>query len=57
MSDGDKSNTGKSTESLEKALKDAGKNAATTGLHTVTITVDVGNPSIKEYRVKITPGG
>ena len=57
MSDGDKSNKGSSKVSLEDALKDAGKNAATTGLHTVSITVEVGNPSIKEYRVKITPGG
>ena len=57
MSDGDKSNKGKSTASLQKALEDAGKNAATTGVHTVTITVDVGNPNIREYRVIITPGG
>ncbi len=48
---------GKSTESFQKALEDAGKKAAE-GPHTVTaITVVVGNPSIKEYRVKITPGG
>jgi len=57
VSDGDKSNKGKSTESLQKAIEKAGKNAAATGVHTVTITVDVGNPSIKEYRVTITPGG
>ena len=57
MSDGDNSNKGKSKVSLEDALKDAAKNAATTGLHTVAITVDIGNPSIKEYRVKITLGG
>ena len=57
MSDGDNSNKGKSTTSLQKAIEEAGNNAATTGLHTVSITVEVGNPSIKEYRVKITPGG
>ena len=56
MSSGEK-NKGKSTESLQKAIEDAGKNADTTGSHTVAITVEVGNPSIKEYRVKITPGG
>jgi flavin-binding protein dodecin len=57
VSDGDKSNKGKSTDSLQKAIEDAGKNAATTGPHTVTITVEVGNPKISEYRVKLTPGG
>ena len=57
MSDGDNSNKGKSKVSLEDALKDAAKNAATTGLHTVAIAIDIGNPSIKEYRVKITLGG
>jgi hypothetical protein len=57
MSDGDKSNKGTSTETLQKAIEKAGKNAATTGPHTVAITVDVGNPGIKEYRVIITPGG
>lgn len=57
MSNGDKSNKGKSDVSLQKAIEDAGKNAATTGPHTVAITVDVGNPGIKEYRVIITPGG
>ena len=57
MSNGDKSNKGKSKDSLQKALEDAGKNAATTGSHTVAITVEVGNPGIKEYRVIITPGG
>lgn len=57
MSNGDKSNKGKSDVSLQKAIENAGKNAATTGPHTVAITVDVGNPGIKEYRVIITPGG
>jgi len=57
VSNGDKSNKGKSKDSLQKALEDAGKNAATTGSHTVAITVEVGNPGIKEYRVIITPGG
>lgn len=56
MSDGEK-NKGKSTKSLQDAIEEAGRNAATTGPHTVTITVEVGNPKISEYRVKITPGG
>jgi hypothetical protein len=55
MSDGDKSNKGRSTESLQKALDEAGKNAATSGEYTVTITVDVGNPRINEYKVTINP--
>lgn len=57
MSNGDKSNKGKSTESLQKALENAGKNAAATGSYTVAITVEVGNPGIHEYKVTITPGG
>lgn len=55
MSNGNKSNKGKSLESLQKAIEEAGKNAATTGEHSVTITVDVGNPKINEYKVTITP--
>ena len=54
---GDNSNKGKSDRSLEDALKKAGENAATTGTHTVHITVEVGNPRITEYKVTITPGG
>jgi hypothetical protein len=57
VSNGDKSNKGKSDVSLQKAFEDAGKNAEKTGPHTVEITVEVGNPGIKEYRVIITPGG
>ena len=55
MSNGDKSNKGKSKDSLQKAIEEACKNAAATGEHSVTITVDVGNPRINEYRVTITP--
>ena len=58
MSNGDKKpNHGTSKESLQKAIEDAGTNATTTGSHIVDITVDVGNPGIKEYRVIIRPGG
>jgi hypothetical protein len=54
MSNGDNSNKGKSKDSLQKAIEEAGKNAAATGEHSVTITVDVGNPKINEYHVTIT---
>jgi hypothetical protein len=54
---GDNSNKGKSTKSLQEAIEKAGENAASTGPHTVHITVEVGNPKISEYKVTITPGG
>jgi hypothetical protein len=54
---GDNSNKGMSKKGLQEALEEAGKNAAQTGMHTVHITVDVGNPKINEYKVTITPGG
>jgi hypothetical protein len=54
---GDNSNKGKSTKDLQEALERAGENAASTGPHTVHITVEVGNPKINEYKVTITPGG
>jgi len=55
--EGDKSNKGQSYETLQKALENAGKNAERPGTYTVAITVEVQNPSIKEYKVTITPGG
>lgn len=57
MADGDKSNKGKSTRSLQEAIEDAGKNAANPGSYTVKIEVEVGNPKINEYRVTLVTGG